>query len=129
MKPSPKLHIFTVEDNAMYTLALDLTLKDRFNYQITDFDSAEKCLENIYLNPDIIILDYMLKGMNGQEALIKIKQALPNCYVIIMSVQKDIDVAVDLIQLGAYTYIKKSNSALDKLVETIDKIRDEMDNK
>ena len=64
-----QLKVFVVEDNELYSLMIDHKLKDIGNYHITTFTSGEDCLKNLYLEPDVIILDYYLTGMTGLETL------------------------------------------------------------
>lgn len=129
MKPNYKLSIFTVEDNPLYSMALNYSIADTFNFRITSFESAEECLKNVHLKPDIIILDYLLKGMNGHKALVMLKQALPNVYIIVVSQQKELEVAVDLIKAGAYSYIAKDEQSLKTIITDIQKIRVELEKK
>ncbi len=54
-------------------------------------------------NPDLVLLDLMLPGLNGEEILPKIK-GIP---VIIMSAKIDVEGKVDLLLNGACDYITK----------------------
>ena len=53
--------------------------------------------------------------MSGKELLKKIKKHSPDVFVIIISSQKEIETAVELLQEGAYDYIVKNDTARDRL--------------
>ena len=67
-------HIFIVDDNEMYSTMLSYTLSKDNIYKFVSFKSGEECIKNLYLNPEIIILDYGLLGMDGYDTLLKIKK-------------------------------------------------------
>jgi DNA-binding NtrC family response regulator len=116
-----KLKVFLVEDSTLYSLMLDHKLQDIADYRLTVFETAEEALDNLYLKPDCVILDYFLPGMNGLEALKKIKTQHPNLPVIILSSQNNVQVALDVIKAGATEYFTKGNLNIDDLYETINR--------
>ena len=77
--------------------------------------------------PDVIILDYMLDGinadaMNGIETLDKIKAFNPDIPVVMLSSQDKIEVAIDCMHHRAFDYVVKSETAfmrLQKIITTI----------
>lgn len=125
MKSKKQLSIFIVEDNELYSFYIDRMLKEQFNFRISTYATGEACIKDLYLIPDIIILDYMLGGMNGLEALAAIRKQLPDTPVILLTGQKDIETAVRLIKAGAYEYIIKDKEAPDKLVNALIRIEKE----
>ncbi|MBA3285535.1 MAG: response regulator [Nitrosopumilus sp.] len=62
---SKKILVFIVEDNEMYSIMLDYILTKESTHRFMRFNSGEKCIENLHLEPDIILLDYGLPGMDG----------------------------------------------------------------
>jgi DNA-binding NtrC family response regulator len=87
------------------------------------FYSGEDTINNLYRNPDIIIQDFLLDGMNGIEVLKKAKEQNPNIEFIFLSGQDNIDVAINTMKYGAYDYIVKDQMALKKMVNKINKIQ------
>ena len=122
MAAEKNLNVFLVEDSQAYSVMLDYKLQDIANYRFTIFESAEEVFENLYLNPDCIILDYYLPGMNGLDALKHIKSKQPNIPVIVLTSQEDVQVALDVIKAGAAEYISKNKLVVENLCETINKI-------
>ncbi len=125
MKRPNQLSLFIVEDNRMYSLYIDSLLSEQFNYKVYPYASGEECLKDLYLTPDIIILDYMLGGINGLDVLNRIRQQLPETQVILLTAQKDLDPAVKLMKAGAFEYIIKDKDAPAKLVDAIIRISSE----
>jgi len=87
------------------------------------FYSGEDAINNLYRNPDIIIQDFLLDGMNGIDVLKKAKEQNPNIEFIFLSGQDNIDVAINTMKYGAYDYIVKDQMALKKMVAKINKIQ------
>jgi two-component system, NtrC family, response regulator AtoC len=125
MRNQQKLSIFIVEDNQLYSFYIDSLLSEKFNYRISTYASGEACLKDFNLMPDIIVLDYMLGGMDGLEMLTRIKKQLPETQVILLTAQKNMDTAVQLMKAGAYEYIIKDKDAPEKLVNTIMRLGNE----
>jgi len=115
MKDS-KLLIFIVEDNEMYSTMLDYILSKENTHQFIRFNSGEKCMENIYLNPDVVILDYGLPGVNGLETLFNIKKYDQHIPVIILTGNRDLSVAKKLLDSGAFDYINKDDEDVVSLI-------------
>ena len=102
--------IFIVEDNFMYSYILEEMLKEENNYKITTFSTGEGCVEMLQNNPDLIILDYNLEGaMNGMDTFKMISSMKPKIPVIILSSQTDVQIATDLLKMGAFDYIQKKD--------------------
>ena len=114
-----KLKVFLVEDSTLYSLMLDHKLQDIADYNLTIFESAEEAIENLYLKPDCIILDYYLPGMDGLEALKFIKGKKPHLPVIILSSQSNVQIAADVMKAGATEYFTKGNLNVADLYESI----------
>lgn len=119
MKKKPV--IFIVEDDNFYNSVLSTYLKTK-GFNIYSFLSGEECIEKIDLAPDIILLDYMLSGMNGLEVMKRIKPVCPHTDIIFLSGQTDIKVALDALHQGAYDYIIKDAYAKENVLIKIDQI-------
>lgn len=107
--------IFIVEDNELYSLMLDYMISNNSRYRFVRFSSGEECLENLYLSPDIVILDYELPGIDGYDTLQQIKQRDPNIRVLILTRLMDNELEAELRSAGADDYILKQDGA-DELV-------------
>ena len=113
--------IFIVEDNPTWAATLKARLSKRFN--VMTFASGEEALKNLNAKPKIVILDYHLEGqLTGADVLHEIKKKLPDTYVIVLSAQKDIKTALEILKSGAYDYIIKGETAVNRLKIILKKI-------
>lgn len=115
------LVVFVVEDDNFYNSVLTTYLNLK-GFKTYSFLSGEECLQNIHLQPDIILLDYILSGMNGLEVMKLIKPKSPNAEIIFLSGQTDIKVVLDALHKGAYDYIVKDAHAKENVLIKIDQI-------
>jgi DNA-binding NarL/FixJ family response regulator len=123
MKPAIKkspTHIFIVENDKMYINMLDYIFSKDFSHRFVNFKTGEECLENMHLNPDIVILDYSLPGINGYETLMEIKKNHPHIYVLVLLSDKDDKLPSELFEAGADDYILKENIKGDEIVDKIE---------
>ncbi len=115
--------IFVVEDDEWYNRLLVHNLSLNPDYEIESFTTGKDCLSNLNKNPDVITLDYQLPDMQGLEVLKRIKAENEEIQVILISEQDEIDVVVELLKYGAYDYIVKLKDIRERLLNTIQNIR------
>jgi DNA-binding NtrC family response regulator len=118
--------IFVVEDNEWYNKLLVHTLSLNPDYETRSFLNARDFLECLNEAPDIVTLDYRLPDLSGLEVLKRIRQENSEIQVILISEQNDINMAVTLLKHGAYDYITKSEDIRDRLLNTIQNIRNDI---
>jgi len=124
MKDETKVKLFLVDDDALFLKSLEIEFMQNADFIIETYATGELCIENLSHNPDIIILDYHLDGinktaMNGIETLKKIKNFNPDISVIMLSSQDKIDIAIDCMHNRAYDYVVKSETAFVRLQKII----------
>ena len=131
MKTNKQIKLFLVDDDAVFLKSLEIEFLQSADFAIETFATGELCVESLQHNPDVIILDYMLDGinktaMNGIETLDKIKAINPDIPVVILSAQDKIDVAISCMHHKAFDYVVKSETAfirLQKIITTIFKYK------
>ena len=122
-----KIKLFLVDDDTVFLKLLEIEFKQHADFIIETFVTGELCLENISHNPDLIILDYYLDGidknaMNGIDTLDKIKAFNPDIPVVMLSSQDKIDVAINCMHHHAADYVVKSETAFMRLQSIITNI-------
>jgi len=117
------LKIFVVEDDEWYNRLLVHTLSLNVDYEIKSFHTAGEFLKCLQESPDIVTLDYRLPDMNGLDLLKKIKEENSEVQVILISEQNDIETVVNLLKFGVYDYIVKTNDIRERLLLTVQNIR------
>ena len=119
-----KIHLFLVDDDALFLKSLEIEFHHHTEFTVETFATGELCVENLSHNPDVIILDYHLNGvdknaMNGIETLDKIKALNPDIPVLMLSSQDKIDVAISCMHHRAFDYVVKSETAFLRLQKNI----------
>ena len=122
-----KIKLFLVDDDALFLKSLQIEFLVHADFTIETYATGELCVANLSHNPDVIILDYHLDGidknaMNGMATLDKIKASNPDIPVVMLSSQDKIDVAINCMHHRAFDYVVKSETAfmrLQKIITTI----------
>jgi len=122
-----KIKLFLVDDDAVFLKSLEIDFLERADFIIETFATGELCMANLSHDPDVIILDYFLDGidataMNGIETLDKIKAFNQDIPVVILSSQDKIEVAVNCMHHRAFDYVVKSETAFVPLQQIITNI-------
>jgi len=120
-----KTKIVIVEDDDLIRNGLQYLLNQAQGYEaIGSFSGAESALLNIEeLNPDIVLMDIGLPGMDGIECLKEIKKLNLNCSIIMLTVFEDDDRVFTSILAGAEGYILKKTPP-GKIIEILNDLKD-----
>jgi DNA-binding NtrC family response regulator len=103
--PAPSLLI--VDDDPVVRDQLERLYK-LSGYSVAAVDSAEKallCLDHDEI--DLVISDVQLPGINGVELTSRIRQQYPDVPVVVITGYSDIQIAVDVLKLGAVDFLVK----------------------
>ncbi len=73
------------------------------------------------LNPDVVLMDFSMPGLNGLEATRQIKQRVPNTKILILTRHANKEYIGSLFKVGATGYLLKK-SAADELVLAIESV-------
>ena len=121
--------IFIVEDNPAYANTLELFIKSTFPSvkEVKVFPVGETCLLELNKNPDLIIIDYFLDtkyydAESGLEIIRKIRIQKPEMNIVVLSSQKDIDVALESVKKYYCSYVQKDEQACARIEEIINEM-------
>lgn len=70
-------------------------------------------------NPDVVVLDQKMPGMDGIETFTEIKKINPFIEVIILTGQATVETALEVMKLGAFDYIMKPMN-IDELLYKVE---------
>ena len=115
---------YVVEDDEWYNRLLTHSLSLDPEVVVESFSTAKSFLSRLGSRPDLVTLDYRLPDLPGSEVLKKIKEFDDQIEVVVISEQEDIETAVGLIRDGAFDYLVKDENIRQKLVNTLDRVRE-----
>ena len=96
-----------VDDDHAIRWVLERTLKSN-NINHASFPDAECLWEQLQVEqPEVIISDVRMPGIDGLALMEKIHQRFPTIPIIIMTAHSDLDSAVNAYQSGAFEYLPK----------------------
>ena len=117
------MRIFVVDDERIIRVSLADELRDA-GYQVIEFANAGAALAHLNENePDIVVTDFKMPGLNGIEFLKKLKEYNPEIQVILMTAFSTVNNAVEAMKLGAYDYIRKPFDN-DELLITVKRLEE-----
>lgn len=96
-------NILIIDDDIHIGNVLEETLKKEGYDILRAYSGTEALLVLSQTKPDLVLLDLMLPGLNGEEVLPQIKD-IP---VIVLSAKVDVESKVDLLLGGAADYVTK----------------------
>ncbi len=116
-----KKKIIIIEDNCSIREGFSAVLDTVESYEVVNlYGNCEDALSNLYNdNPDLVLMDIELPGMDGIAGTTRIKKQLPNCIVLIINVFEDSEKVFRSLCAGAGGYIVK-NSNISEIVQNID---------
>ena len=108
--------IWIAEDDRSLRWVMEKAIR-REDIQVKSFENAEDILEALEKDqPEIIISDIRMPGMDGLELLQRIHADHPEMPIIITTAHSDLDSAVSAYQSGAFEYLPKPFD-LEELVD------------
>ena len=118
--PGPKL--VAIDDEIEFTKTIDQFFSAR-GYEVHVALTGTSGLELVdYHQPQVVLVDLKLPGMDGDEVLKHIRRTHPKIKVIVITAYNDGGKTRDrLLGLGAFAHFDKPLSSLRDLAETIKK--------
>ena len=102
-----KTKIMVVDDEHLIRWSLEQNLKKQ-GYEVCTAGTGEDALQLAREEqPELVLLDYHLPGINGLEVLQRLKEIDEDVLVIMVTAQGGLETAVNTMRHGAYDYINK----------------------
>jgi len=129
MKTSRKTVIAHVDDDPIILDMIRLVLSQNKNFELKSYNTGEEFLRSITSinKPDILIVDYFLNSkiptaMSGKDIITIFRNRGDNIPIIVISSQKKLEVALDLLKLQVVDYIEKTGEFTTKIMASIEGI-------
>lgn len=117
---APPIRVVLVEDNQVFREALELLLGLRPELEVVasvDNGTAAAAIVRD-LDPDVVLMDYRLPGLNGVEATREIRAAAPDVRVVCLTASVTMREVEELYAAGAVACLTK-DEALDAIIDAI----------
>lgn len=114
------IRLMLVDDHDVVRTGLKTFLETQGNLQVVaEANSGEAAIQLAQqLNPQVIVMDITMAGMDGMEATRQIKALCPECKVLALTVHADEQYFFQMLAAGAEGYVTKQVAA-EELVEAI----------
>jgi two-component system response regulator NreC len=103
------LRVLLVDDHAILRSGLRRVLEAEDDIEVVaEAENAERAVyEAISSKPDVVIMDLLMPGKSGIEAMPTVLQAVPDAKVLVLSMQDDPRYIRDAFEAGASGYVLK----------------------
>ena len=135
MNMSKPLKVLIIEDDIYYAAILEKNLKNHMTkeeagltYDVKIFQQAERALQHLDTDTDIVITDYYLENdqgdipLSGDDLLKAINSYCRNCRTVVVSASTDPELPLSLFDKGIYEFIQKDRHATEKITSVLRKI-------
>src|ERR1700751_3349369 len=97
------------------------TLLEVDDYKVETASTGEEALQRVEkgLQPDLVLLDVLMPGIDGLETLEQLRQMRPGVKVVMLSCVSDTRKVVQAMRLGAQDYLTKpfQKAELDSVID------------
>lgn len=119
------MRILIVDDSDFARTGLKVLLSGRSDCEVCGEanDGKQAVMKAIDLNPDLIILDYSMPGMDGLHVAQEIYKALPTTYILICTLFPSRELEREAIKYGVRHVVSKAEMSkqLTAVLEGINK--------
>jgi two-component system response regulator DesR len=117
--PDP-IRIVLVEDNQVFREALELLLGLRPDVEVVASvgDGTEAVPACRAYEPDVVLMDYRLPGLDGVQATLAVRAACPDTAVVCLTASANATEMEALLEAGAVACLTKDQE-LDTIVEAL----------
>lgn len=112
--------ILIVDDQSLFREGLRTLLSVQADFEVVgEAGNGEDALRKaVNLQPDVVLMDLRMPVMDGVTATQRMREALPQCRVIVLTTFDDDELVFEGLRAGAVGYLLKDVSS-DKLFEAI----------
>jgi DNA-binding NarL/FixJ family response regulator len=115
---SNPIRVLIVDDHPLFRQGIRWSLEDAHDVEVIgEAENGQEALKlTERLNPDVVLVDINLPGLNGLEVARVIKRRDPRIGIIVLSVYEDDDQLFQAIKVGAAAYSSKDVNPEDLLL-------------
>jgi DNA-binding NarL/FixJ family response regulator len=111
------IRILLVDDHPIVRQGLKTLLEGQLGWEVVGeaSDGLEALDKAASLQPDVLVLDVTMPGMNGLEACRLLRQRAPDVEILFVTQHDSPQMMREALDAGARGYVVKSNAARDLL--------------
>lgn len=111
--------LLIVDDHAMFRTGLRMVLMEGFpGVVVQEAASIEQAVRVTDVQPDLVLLDIQMQGVNGLEGLGLLRQRRPQVPVVMLSSMVEPDTIALALSRGARAFVSKGDTA-SRIIEVI----------
>ena len=114
------IRLVLVEDNHVFREALELLLGLRTDIEVVASVAEGSAAADVVREhqPDVVLMDYRLPGIDGVQATRAVREAMPDVAVVCLTASANLREVDALYEAGAVACLSKDQE-LDEIVEAI----------
>ena len=113
-----KIRVLLAEDHTVVAEGLQALLKDSFELVGIVHDGRALLDANQALHPDVIVTDISMPLLNGLDAIRQIRAQNPEARIVVLTMHRETDLAVEAFRAGVSGYLLKSSPG-EELINAI----------
>ncbi len=104
-----QIRLYIADDHCLYRKGIITTLDKDNEYQIAEAGNGKELIGLVKARvPDVVLLDLKMPVMDGRDACIYLERRFPSVKIIILSVDDDVTIVRNLLNIGAHAYLNKA---------------------
>ena len=113
----PKARVLLVDDHVVVRQGLKALFADEGDIEVIgEASNGREALDFLAeLEPDVVLMDISMPGLNGIEATRQIQQRHPGVKVVVLSMHANEEYVFQVLQAGASGYVLKQSDSLEVL--------------
>ena len=105
-----RVRVLIVDDHAVLRQALRLLLESHDEIEVVDdVSNGREAAAAEELDPDVVLMDVVMPGLNGLDATRQIRKRCPNTRVLLLSGYEEEEQIIEALRAGASGYLIKES--------------------
>ena len=119
------IRVLLVDDHALFRSGVKSLLQRQSDFEVVGeaSDSLEGVKRAATLKPDVVLLDLHMPGISGKDAVKLFLEAVPQSYVLMLTVSENADDLLESLRAGARGYLLK-NIETETLLDSLRRAAD-----
>ena len=119
MAQPPQTRVLVVDDHEVFSEALELLLGRQPDLRLVgSARDADEAMTMLGQEPDVVLMDLDMPGVNGIEATRRIREVVPEAKVVLLTGIQSPEVIANALAAGACGYVPKTR-AVDELMDVV----------